>query len=51
MTSGTRLLDDVTKQRALLHQLWTPYFQTNKGQGINFPFVSATIFWGCYAAF
>lgn len=37
MISGTLLLGDVTKPSELLHQLWTPYFQTNKGQGINVP--------------
>ena len=47
MISGTLLLDHFTKQTQLFYQPWTAYFQNNKGQGIGFYFVSATIFWDC----
>lgn len=48
MISGTPFLDNFTKQSELLYQPWAIYFQTVMVQGINFCFVSATVFWDCF---
>lgn len=48
MFGGTQPLDDLTKQSEMRCQLWAAYFWTNKGQEINFYFVSATRFWDCF---